>query len=289
MRKLLIGCGALVGVVALCLVIGGVLVASWVRKNLPDSKELQAVHQQLEQRFGAPEAFVPPLDGVPAADRVARFVTVRETLAPQRAAAAGRLASFLQQARRERAAERPWITKAVETFGMVRGGGELAVAMAQYFGSRDRLLLEAEMGEGEYRYLYGVAHFAWLGWQPTADSTVATTVRRIDPDLVEEVEGARGRIGRLLRQQLENQQRALEAKPQRTPAEEAALVALRAELPVAGREDALPFFGRLPAAWTATLVPYRERLAAALPQQPLEIALDVMRFEPRGKRGVTIR
>jgi hypothetical protein len=287
-RKLLIGCGVVAGLVAIVCLVVGITVVSWVRKNLPDSKQLQAVHQQLEQRFGAPEAFVPPLDGVPPADRVARFVAVREALAPQRAAAAGRLSSFIQQARRGRDAERPFITKAVETIGIVRGGGEMAVAMATYFGSRDRLLLDNEMGEGEYRYLYGLAHFGWLGWHPTADTTVVAAVRRIDQDLVDEVDGARARMGRLMRRQFENQQRELEAKSQRTAAEESALAALRAELPVAAREDATPFFGRLPPAWTTTLAPHRERLLAALPQQALEIALDVMRFEPRGKRGIHV-
>ena len=74
-------------------------------------------------------------------------------------------------------------------------------------------------------------------------------------------------------------------KVQRTPTEEATLATLRAELPVAARDDAFPFVGRLPQSWTATLEPYRDRLVATIPRHPVEIGLDVMHFDPKGRRG----
>jgi hypothetical protein len=289
MRKVLIGCGVAGGLCILAVVVGAILIRSWISKQFPDAKDIENVHVQLEQKFGKVDAFVPPLDGVPAADRIERFVVLRETLAPKRAAAAGRLSSFIRQTSQGRDRERPWVTKAVEAIGTVRGGGEMAIAMSDYFGSRGRLLLEADMGEGEYRYLYGLAYFGWLGWQPLADSSAVAELRKLDSDLVDEVEGARARIGRVLLTQFENQARALDAKPSRSAAEEATLATLRAELPVALQSGSFPFAGKVPAQWAAPLVPYRERLLATLPEEPLEIGLDVMRFESRGRKNVTIK
>lgn len=288
MRKILIGCGVLAGLCIVAIVVGVLIIRSWIGRTFPDAERSEAVQAQIEERFGKPEEFVPPLDGVPAADRVERFVTLRESLAPQRDAAAARASVFIEQTSRNRDGERPWITKAIEAVGTVRGGGEMAVAVARYFGDRNQALIAAEMGEGEYGYLYGLAYFGWLAWQPFADSVAVADLRGLDSEMVEEIAGARARMGRLLRTQFANQERALAAKTSRTAAEEAALAALRAELPEAERNDAIPFVGRAPAVWTAPLQPYRERLVATLPQTPLQVGLDVMRQRPRQKRSLTI-
>jgi hypothetical protein len=286
MRKFLIGCGVVFACVVLLNVLGFIAVTQWFKKRVPDNME--RVHAQLEERFGPPETYVPPLDGVPPAERVGRFVAIRDSLVTQRAVAAARIASMITQVQRARPADRPWIAKAVEAAGFVRGGSEMAIAFAQYVSRRDHLLMNAEMGEGEYRWLYGLAYFGWLGWVPLADTTATAALRKIDTDLVDDIEGARSRVGRLLRKQFENQQQALEAKAVRTPAEEAALAALRTELPLSESNDAFPFVGRVPKPWTVTLEPHRDRLVATLPQNMIEVALDVIRFEPKSKRGIHV-
>jgi hypothetical protein len=288
MRKFLIGCCVFGGVLLLAVFLAVLAVRSWIGKNFPDSDQIETRHAELEKRFGAPDAFVPPLDGVPSAERVAQFVALREALVTPRRTAADRLRVFFERVHEGRSSERPWITKAIEVVGNVRGGGEMAVAMASYFGGRDRMLLENDMGEGEYRYLYGLTYFCWMGWEPLADSTAIAEIRKVDADLVDDIMDARGRTGRLLRTQFENQERALVAQSVRTPAQEAALVALRAELPLSQRTESFPFVGRVPPAWSAPLVPYRDRLQATLPSGALEVGLDVMRFQPRGNRGISI-
>jgi hypothetical protein len=287
MRKILMGCGVVVGLCIVIIVVGALAVRSWLGRTFPDAERSETVQAQLEERFGKPETFVPPLDGVPSSARIERFVIVRESVLAERDAAAGRLTAFVDQVRRNRG-ERPWITKALEGIRTVREGGEMAAAMAQYVTGRTQALLDAEMGEGEYAYLYGLTHFGWLDVQPFADSMAVAGLGGAAGEIVEEVAAARSRIARVLRTQYANQERALAAKATRTPAEEAALAALRSELPQAEHSDAIPFVGRAPAAWTAPLEPYRARLTATLAQTPLQAAVELVGRRPRDKRSISI-
>src|SRR5262245_45983229 len=100
MRKFLIGCGVVFACVVLLNVIGFIVVTQWFKKRFPDADNIERVQAQLVERFGRPESYVPPLDGVPPAPRVALFVAMRDSLMPQRAAAAERLGRFVTQARR---------------------------------------------------------------------------------------------------------------------------------------------------------------------------------------------
>ena len=283
MKKLLIGCAVAVGVCVAVLVVGGILVGSWVRGKLPDTKQLEQMQTQLHERFGAPEAFVPPVNGVPSRDRIEQFVAVRESLATHRANAAANLATFMHVVKRARPDGRPVMEKIVDAISVAKGGTLMAGSMVDYFRTRDRLLLANAMGEGEYSYYYGLTSFAWLQWDPLAKPEVREALQRVE--FLNEVENARSRYGKLLARQLENTHKALEGKAGRTPAEEAALGVLRTELDAANRTDQFPFLGQVPAAAAAALEPYRARLQAALPQDPAEIALDLLRnnTESRGR------
>jgi hypothetical protein len=274
-KKLLIGCAVAVGLCVVVLVVGGILVGSWVRGKLPDTKELEQMQVQLHDRFGTPESFVPPLDGVPSRDRIEQFVAVRESLATHRANAAANLATFMHVVKRTRPEGRPVMEKIIDALSVAKGGTIMASSMVEYFHTRDRLLLASQMGEGEYCYLYGLTSFAWLQWDPLSKPEVREALERVE--FLNEVENARSRYGKLVARQLDNTRQALEAKAARTPAEEAALGVLRTELDAASRTDRFPFLGQVPAAASAAFEPYRARLQATLPQDPAEIALDLLR------------
>ncbi len=281
MKKLLVGCAIAVGVCLTVLVLGGILVGSWVRGKLPDTKQLEQMQAQLQERFGAPESFVPPLGGVAGRDRIEQFVAVRESLTTHRANAAANLATFMHDVKRARPDGRPVMEKIVDAVSVAKGGTLMAGSMVDYFRTRDRLLLANEMGEGEYCYYYGMTSFAWLQWDPLSKPEVREALKRVE--FLEEVESARARYGKLVARQLANTQKALEAKPERTPAEEAALGALRTELEASSRTDRFPYVGQMPAAAAAALEPYRARLQATLPRDPAEIALDLLRHDSDSK------
>jgi len=196
--------------------------------------------------------------------------------------AAADLATFTHVAGRDRPEGRPWIEKVIDVASMAKNGTTMMTSMVNYFTTQQRVLLAHGMGPGEYRYLYSMAYFGWLQWDPVSQPEVRDALQRAS--LLREVETARSRYGRLLRTQLENQQRELAAKSARTPAEDAAYALLKTELEDVAKTDRFPFIGRVPAPVAAVLEPYRGRLQSTLPQEPAEIALDLFRAS-RGRRG----
>lgn len=274
MRRILIGCGIACLLVIVLLVAGGIAVGSWVRSKV-DTKQVESLHAELDKRFGTAEDWVPPLDGTIDPARIALFASVRDSIAAVRKSAAADFATFLHMAGRDRPEGRPVLEKALDMLNMAKNGTTMATSMVSYFTTQQSVLLAQGMGPGEYRYLYCMAYFAWLQWDPVATPDVREALERAS--MLREVETARARYGRLLRSQLENQRRDLQAKPVRTPAEEAELTVLTAELEDVAKTDRFPFIGRVPPVTAASLEPYRARLESTLPQEPAEIALDLFR------------
>jgi len=274
MRKWLIGCGVAVGVALCLLVAGGMIIGSYVKKRMPDLRQVDALAKQLQERYGDPEAFVPPLDGGVPPDRIALFAAVRDSLAGPRARDAETL-RFLIDAQREHAPERPTAEKIADKIGLMQGSFSFFGGLLDYFKHQQQVLLAADMGPGEYQYWLALTSFSWLQWDPLAVPEDVAVLRRMQ--LLSEVEEAPAVFGTTFRAQLENARRGLVALPQRNPAQEAWLKALGAELDRPRSTAGFPFADRLPAATLQALEPYRSRLQLALPRGPGEIALEVMR------------
>ena len=146
---------------------------------------------------------------------------------------------------------------------------------------------QAEVTNAEFARFVDATHYVTTAEQKPAhsaerDADIRDALQRAS--LLREVETARSRYGRLLRTQLENQQRELAAKSARTPAEDAAYALLKTELEDVAKTDRFPFIGRVPAPVAAVLEPYRGRLQSTLPEEPAEIALDLFRAS-KGRRG----
>lgn len=157
LSKWLMGCGIGCAVV-LILVIG--FCAVGVRFMSQQFKEVGAAarsQEELLERLGDVEEFVPAADGSVPTDRMEVFFTVREKLlAPQKRVEAV-LADFppdelLQE------------EKSIRTvFDGVRSIVGLINPIMAYVDARNQALLEAEMGLGEYVYIYSLAYYSWLG------------------------------------------------------------------------------------------------------------------------------
>ena len=241
MRKLLIGCGVAAALVVALLIAGGVFVASWFKKQFPEAGQLEKRRTEMVQKFGRPESFVPPLEGVPAAARLGNFVALRESLVIQRDAAAARLGSFVSEVQRGGSRDRGFITKVVDVVGKTEGGASMLSGMLDYMGKRTRLQLAAGMGEGEYDYLYALTTIAFLQWDPVTVGADSSGLGH--RDFRKQIAAQKFELQSIFEQQLGNLQPALEKKTSRTADEEAMLAALCDELPAARQKNVSPSRG----------------------------------------------
>lgn len=274
MRKILVGCGVLAGLLVVTLVVAGMLVSSWVKKRLPDTDRLEQMQVEVRERFGDPEAWVPAVGAELPADRVATFVALRESLATRRTEVAARLDRFLRDAKASRPEDPTRIEKILHGIGLAQGGFTMVSGLLDYVNTRLRLDLASGMGEGEYAWYYALSTFAWLQWNPLIQEEKESALRAID--MLNEARDGRRELTDTFTAQLRSLRRTLEEKPARTRTDEDLLQRLRAGLDAARGDDSLPLAGNLPPAWAAALEPYRARLTATLPKEPAEIFLDWM-------------
>lgn len=277
-----VGCGLLV-VLALGLGAAGFFgVRSLVRK----AENLEAVSDSLAVTHGPAEAWAPPADGSLDPARVEAFLEARRLMAPARDKAARNFATLDGS-----------------------GGGNAAAKMAAgvnfvpnilaLIEARDRALLGAGMGPGEYQFLYTVAYFGLLGKDPAdgpgfsiAGDGDAHSGRSHEWSFGTHHDGGRGdeergeverrrandvreKLNRLQRENLKRQLAALDAAGGAT---EPGLRAWRALLAaeVAALADEPRRFAweqGLPAPLRATLEPFRDRLEESY--EPMTGALEL--------------
>jgi hypothetical protein len=150
LKSCLIGCGILV-LLGLGLTIGGPLLLMRPFQRAIDSR------QELEQRFGTQGSYSPAIDGSIPAARIEAFLVVRSELAD---VCSEMTASFTQMKSMERFDDQDEVSKRevmFEALKTVRSALGLGPAMGSFFETRNQALLEAEMGLGEYTYIYAMA------------------------------------------------------------------------------------------------------------------------------------
>lgn len=150
-RNWLIGCGVGCGALALLAVGLGTAGFFGVKSVIRRAERLEAASDSLAVRFGEADAWAPPADGSLAPDRVEAFLEARRLMAPAREQLSRTLATLDGEG------------GVAAKFGA--GAGFVPKTLA-FIEARDRALLAAGMGPGEYRYLYVVAFFGLLGKDP---------------------------------------------------------------------------------------------------------------------------
>ena len=164
--KVLAGCG----VGCLLVIIMGVGVSfmgyRWVKDTTEAVEEAGRIERELEEQYGQARAFVPaPGPGVPSV-RMEVFLAVRETLTGPRdelSAAVAGLAGVDGE---------PGIGNGLRA---ARAGISLGPRVLEFANARNRALLEAGMGVGEYTWIYWFTYIAWLG-HPADDSSLHEVV-----------------------------------------------------------------------------------------------------------------
>jgi hypothetical protein len=198
----------------------------------------------LEERFGVQESYVPPPSGVPDADRIETFLDIRRALAES---CADLTRADTQVQKMERFDEQDEIDRMEvmrEAVSLTRSMMGVGPVLGKLYEIRNKSLLDAGMGLGEFSYIFVIAYKDRLLDQPTTETLFGSspTNRRVRAALLS---------------MLENQLELLRS----TDGSEAEIAALEAEI-VAMKDDGsrIPWQDGMPAQIIEALVPYREQL-----------------------------
>ncbi len=268
--KWLIGCGSAVGLLIIVTIIVGFFLLKdtiiSVKNTVEDIKEIAAMHEELVDRYGEVDEFVPPADGVPTSSRIARFLSVRDGMEEERTRLQSKLAVFppAEVMRGEDEA----LSKVA---GVLKELGGLIPDVTEYLRLRTQLLRDLEMSPGEYLYIYSLVYYSWLGNSPS-DGPYAMEIdsdgsRYQSNERLMEGDGGTfssdeiwDRYHRYLRAQIRNQLAAATDGG----GDEGWRDELRREYLMFKEDpDRIPWQNGLPAPVLEALAPYRDRLEAS--------------------------
>ena len=162
LKQTAIGC-----VVLIVLAIGFPIVLGLMMLG-PFNRAVDARHT-MEDQFGPQEAYVPPASGAPAADRIEIFLEVRRALAGPCADLTNVEEQFqrMESYDHEDAVNRMALMK--DAFSMTKGMMGLGPVLGHLYEIRNRNLLDAGMGLGEFTYIFAVAYRDRLTNLPESD------------------------------------------------------------------------------------------------------------------------
>ncbi|MEN8006901.1 MAG: hypothetical protein ABFS42_07770 [Candidatus Krumholzibacteriota bacterium] len=149
---LMIGSG-----VAILAVLAFMGVATWYAGRInKEYKEVADSERILREATEGEEGFRPPAGGIPSAERIEVFLTVREDLAGWRRTMATASTQFAADQKRQRDGGLRDLLKLFNT------GSDLMPTYAGFWTARNQALLAHEMGPLEYEYIYRLIFRTWL-------------------------------------------------------------------------------------------------------------------------------
>ncbi len=158
-QKVLIGCGIGCGVVVLGMVVLFLFAAAFVRDTTEGFKGAIETREVLDATFGEPGEFVPQPDGSVPPDRMEAFLFVRNATQPPRESI---IAVFGQMPMSESEAreleDKPTMEKIGSIFKLTSSAFGLGREIGELMEERNKALIEAEIGMGEYSYIYTMAY-----------------------------------------------------------------------------------------------------------------------------------
>lgn len=160
--KWLIGCGIGCGVVILLLVFAGVGGYFFVKNIVKGFEETEAIGDDLTERYGEIKDFCPDPGGAIKTERLEAFLSVRNSMEPVKEKLENSINILSDEERESQFKEEPSpgvLTKIKTGFGIIP-------LIAEFYTRRNQALLDAEMGLGEYYFIYVVSYYSWLGKSP---------------------------------------------------------------------------------------------------------------------------
>jgi hypothetical protein len=260
-----------IGCAAAVLIFVGLLVAGIqvLRTSLTGFEQADSVLETVEEELGPIEGFRADPRGVIGSDRVEAFLTARESITPAR----DDMEHTLALLGGDEAAESPMPAVSVRRF--VAGVGLLG-DVAHFLHQRNQAMLDAEIGLGEYYYIYTLAYYSWLGKSPDDGPTfrlvgdrgyVLESLENLDEPEADvrayRMKMAQESLNRLFTPVLREQLSAVDGRETEGD-DESWREALAAEIE-AMEADArrLPWQDGLPPVIESSLTPYRDRFEAS--------------------------
>jgi hypothetical protein len=157
--KWLIGCGIGCGVVILLLIFAGVGGYFFVRNIVEGFEETEAITDSLMERYGEIKDFCPDPGGIIKPERLEAFLSVRNSMEPVKEELENSIGILSDEEGESQFKEEPSpgvLTKIKIGFGIIP-------MIAEFYTKRNQALLDAEMGLGEYYFIYVVSYYSWLG------------------------------------------------------------------------------------------------------------------------------
>ena len=237
LKQTAVGCGVLMVIaIALPFVLGVMMMGPF--KRAVDDRHA------IEEQFGPQEAYVPPASGVPSADRIEVFLTIRRGFTEP---CADLTHAEKQMQRMETFDDQDDIdrTEAMKAvFSLTKSMMGVGPVLGHFYEIRNQSLLDAGMGLGEFTYIFAVAYNDRLLDEPEGDQLFGPTAtnRRVRKALLS-----------MLQSQLETLQSG--------GGGEAGIEILEAEI-TAMQEDSrrIPWQDGIPPAINEALAPYRSEL-----------------------------
>jgi hypothetical protein len=135
----------------------------FVKSTIDEFQDTETSTELVEARFGDARDFCPRADGKIEADRIEAFLAVRDSISG--------IGTELEKTLRIIAGEiEKAENKEIKPFKMVMkivGKGFKAIPlMVEFYRVRNYALLDANMGLGEYYYIYVLAYYSYLGKLP---------------------------------------------------------------------------------------------------------------------------
>lgn len=263
-KKWLTGCG--IGCGLMILIAGGIGTCGYFGvKNITERAEkLDEASDALRAAYGEPGSYVPEADGRIPAHRLEAFLAARQDMAVTRDELAGIFAEL------DSDTDGPG-----GVIAKFRSGMNFIPRLFDFIDDRNRVLLDHDMGLGEYVHIYSVAYYAWLDKEPADGPGFTISDNDNEEENVrwsfedEDTEGdVRDRRDERIRESVHELQRQILGN-QITVAETAVvdatwIDALREEAALMDRHPRrLLWSDGLPPQLEASLEPFRDRLEAS--------------------------
>ena len=157
-KKWLVGCGIGCGVIILILIVLGVGGYVFFKNLIGEFQEQEELMTTLTERYGEIRDFCPEPDGSIPFGRIEAFLSVRETSGPYRE----KLEASLRELQDRTGQAEIEVKKPRNIFEIVKLGFGMIPQIAEFMKYRNQALLDAEMGMGEYYYIYAISYYAWM-------------------------------------------------------------------------------------------------------------------------------
>ncbi len=154
-----IGCAVIIAIVVLIILVSYM----FIKNTVNEFQETETSTDLVEERFGCARDFCPHADGKIEAERMDAFLAVRDSIAGVSTELETTLLTIAGEIEKAE-------NKEIKPFNMVMkiiGKGIKAIPlMVEFYKVRNYALLDADMGLGEYYYIYILVYYSYLEKSP---------------------------------------------------------------------------------------------------------------------------